>query len=244
MYFSAAASSENDQGSMNLASNTAPVASTMPSRVAAIHGMAECLTWRWTSVTCRPELRSYQSRLRSSVAVPSWTMRLPERSSGSASPRFSRQSRRRAASSLPMMIRVSEPPMKDLRSNPNLLDIDAPQNYLFTTELSIIDKNRSSQSVFDRVDEFHAGRDYFPMLTSAQCRAARGLIEWSQQDLSEKAGVGIVTVRQFEGGKGEPRRATLTVIRQALEAAGVEFIDENGGGPGVRLRKRPQPGGG
>ena len=51
MCFSAAASSENDQGSMNLASNTAPVPSTMPSRVAAIQEMAECLTRRWTSVT-------------------------------------------------------------------------------------------------------------------------------------------------------------------------------------------------
>src|SRR5258708_213374 len=46
VYFSAAASSENDHGSMNLASNTASVPSTMPSRVAAIQGMAECLTWR------------------------------------------------------------------------------------------------------------------------------------------------------------------------------------------------------
>ena len=63
MYFSAAASSENDQGSMNLASNTASVPSTIPSRVAAIQGMAECLTRRWTSVTRRPELRSYQERL-------------------------------------------------------------------------------------------------------------------------------------------------------------------------------------
>jgi hypothetical protein len=46
-----------------------------------------------------------------------------------------------------------------------------------------------------------------------------------------------VTVRQFEAGLNEPRRATLEVIRRALEAAGVEFIDENGGGPGLRLRK-------
>ena len=61
MCFSAAASSENDQGSMNLASNTAPVPSTMPSRVAAIQGMAGCLTRRCTSVTSRPVLRSYQA---------------------------------------------------------------------------------------------------------------------------------------------------------------------------------------
>ena len=98
---------------MNLASNTASVPSTIPSRVAAIHGMAECLTRRCTSRTARPVLRSYQERLSSSVAAPSCTMRLPDRSSGSASPRFSRQRRTRAASSLPMMIRASEPPMND-----------------------------------------------------------------------------------------------------------------------------------
>jgi len=76
------------------------------------------------------------------------------------------------------------------------------------------------------------------MITSSQCRAARGLLDWTQQELADRARVGIVTVRQFEGGLNEPRRATLEVIRRALEAAGVEFIQENGGGPGVRLRKR------
>jgi transcriptional regulator with XRE-family HTH domain len=75
------------------------------------------------------------------------------------------------------------------------------------------------------------------MITSAQCRAARGLLDWTQQELADRAGLGIVTVRQFEAGLNEPRRATLEVIRRALEAAGVEFIDENGGGPGLRLRK-------
>jgi transcriptional regulator with XRE-family HTH domain len=78
------------------------------------------------------------------------------------------------------------------------------------------------------------------MIISAQCRAARGLLEWSQQNLADAAGVGIITVHQFEAGTSEPRRATLQVIRQAFEAAGVEFIDENGGGPGVRLRKPPK----
>src|SRR5262249_27100284 len=115
MYFSAAAYSENDHGSMSLDSKTAPVASTVPSRVATIQGMAECLTRRWTSVTGWPVLRSYQVRLSSSVAAPSWTTRLLDRSSGSASPRFSRQSRSRAASSPPMIIRASEPPMKQRR---------------------------------------------------------------------------------------------------------------------------------
>ena len=53
-------SSENDQGSMNLDSNTASVPSTIPSRVATIQGMAECLTRRWTLVMRWPVLRSYQ----------------------------------------------------------------------------------------------------------------------------------------------------------------------------------------
>jgi transcriptional regulator with XRE-family HTH domain len=76
------------------------------------------------------------------------------------------------------------------------------------------------------------------MITPAQCRAARGLLDWTQQDLAHRAGVGIVTVRQVESGITQPRRATLEVIRRTLEAAGVQFIDENGGGPGLRLRKR------
>ena len=79
------------------------------------------------------------------------------------------------------------------------------------------------------------------MLTPAQCRAARGLLDWSQKDLANQAGVGIVTVRQVEAGATEPRRATLVVLKQAFEGAGIEFIDENGGGPGVRLRKRQRP---
>lgn len=55
--------------------------------------------------------------------------------------------------------------------------------------------------------------------------------------MAERAGVGIVTIRQLEAESHEPRRATLAVVRGAFEAAGVEFIDENGGGAGVRLRK-------
>ena len=76
------------------------------------------------------------------------------------------------------------------------------------------------------------------MISSEQCRAGRALLDWSQGDLANAAGVGVVTVRQLEAAIHVPRRATLEVIRRALEGAGVEFIDENGGGPGVRLRKR------
>ena len=76
-----------------------------------------------------------------------------------------------------------------------------------------------------------------PMITAAQCRAARGLLGWTQYDLAERAGIGIVTVHQFEAGAGQPRRATGEVIRRAFEQDGVVFIEGNGGGPGVRLKK-------
>jgi transcriptional regulator with XRE-family HTH domain len=76
------------------------------------------------------------------------------------------------------------------------------------------------------------------MITASQCRAARGLLDWTQQELADAARVGVATVRLFEGEETETRQATLVVLRQAFEVAGVEFIDENGGGPGVRLRKR------
>jgi transcriptional regulator with XRE-family HTH domain len=64
------------------------------------------------------------------------------------------------------------------------------------------------------------------------------VLSWTQADLAKAASVGVVTVRQFEGESGTPRPATLTDPQQALEAAGLEFIPENGGGAGIRFRKR------
>lgn len=77
------------------------------------------------------------------------------------------------------------------------------------------------------------------MITPAQCRAARALLDWSQQQLADAARVGVVTVRQFEGGGSQPRNATLDVIQRALEAAGVQFLNEGdtAGGPGVSLAR-------
>jgi len=74
-------------------------------------------------------------------------------------------------------------------------------------------------------------------VTSAQCRAARGLLDWTQTKLSESAKVSLSTVKGFEGGRSAPVLQNLAAIRAALEAAGVEFIDENGGGAGVRFKK-------
>jgi len=79
------------------------------------------------------------------------------------------------------------------------------------------------------------------MITPAQCRAARALINWSQLELATAARVGVVTVRQFEIGAAEPRNATADAIERALIGAGVIFVPENGEGPGVRLKKdRPE----
>ncbi|MEA2756814.1 MAG: hypothetical protein QOJ54_3103 [Aliidongia sp.] len=75
------------------------------------------------------------------------------------------------------------------------------------------------------------------MITSAQCRAARALLRWSQDDLAEKSEVGVAAIRTFEAESAAPRRATLAALRLALETAGIIFIAENGEGPGVRLRK-------
>ncbi|PWK65898.1 helix-turn-helix protein [Aminobacter sp. AP02] len=74
--------------------------------------------------------------------------------------------------------------------------------------------------------------------TAAQCRAARALLAWSQSDLCEAAGVGRATLANFEAEKSTPYERTLRDIRAALEAAGVMFIDQNGNGPGVRLKER------
>ncbi len=73
-------------------------------------------------------------------------------------------------------------------------------------------------------------------ITPEQCRAARALLNWSQPDLAEAVGITRETVTNFERAATKPHRSNLEAIRAALEAGGVEFIDRNGGGPGVRLR--------
>ena len=75
-------------------------------------------------------------------------------------------------------------------------------------------------------------------VTSAQVRMARAALNWTVRDLAEAAGIHRNTVTNIEVGRyaGDPQ--TLDVIEATLRSAGVIFIDENGGGPGVRLRKR------
>jgi len=106
----------------------------------------------------------------------------------------------------------------------------------------IIKDTTPSQSFFDGIDDFGRMCEPKKMISSAQCRAARGLLDWSQQELAERAGVGVVTVRQLEAGTHQPRRSTLEVVRRCLESGGVEFIEENGGGVGARFREKTSGG--
>ena len=61
-----------------------------------------------------------------------------------------------------------------------------------------------------------------------------------REDSGDICRFGVATIYLFEGETAESRHATLAVLRRTFELAGVDFIDENGGGPGVRLRKRSQ----
>jgi transcriptional regulator with XRE-family HTH domain len=76
-------------------------------------------------------------------------------------------------------------------------------------------------------------------LTSAQIRAARSLIRWSAEDLAGRSSLSVATIRRAEliDGETSMTAANDLAVRRALEAAGVEFIDENGGGVGVRFRE-------
>lgn len=75
------------------------------------------------------------------------------------------------------------------------------------------------------------------ILTVEQSRAARGLLNWNQNQLAEAAHIGGATIRRFEAGRRVPVYNNLMAIRRALEDAGVEFLPaRNGKGVGVRLR--------
>ena len=77
-------------------------------------------------------------------------------------------------------------------------------------------------------------------ISSELVRAARALLRWEQRDLAEASTVSLPTIKRLEARPGAlvAHDRTIADIRRAFERAGIEFIDENGGGPGLRLRKR------
>ena len=76
------------------------------------------------------------------------------------------------------------------------------------------------------------------MVTSDQIRAARALLRWSARELAERSRVSLPTIQRMEAGEGVPggRSRNLDAVMRALEEAGVAFIFEDEGGPGVRFR--------
>jgi len=77
------------------------------------------------------------------------------------------------------------------------------------------------------------------ILSSELIRAARALLRWEQRDLAVASSVSLPTIKRLEAKPGAmaAHLSTVAALRKALETAGVEFIDENGGGSGVRIKK-------
>ncbi len=78
------------------------------------------------------------------------------------------------------------------------------------------------------------------MITSAQIRAARALLDWSRADLSKRSGMGQSALMRFESSHGVPSGniKTFDAIQKTFEEAGIEFIGSPEDAPGVRLRKK------
>jgi transcriptional regulator with XRE-family HTH domain len=76
-------------------------------------------------------------------------------------------------------------------------------------------------------------------ILGAQIRAARALLRWAAADLVRESGVSLATIQRAEAvdGKTAMTLANASAVRRAFEAAGIEFLEENGAGPGARLRK-------
>ncbi len=79
------------------------------------------------------------------------------------------------------------------------------------------------------------------MITPAQCRAARGLLDWTQTELAARSGVGCSTIRSFENGRHGLMRSNRRMLLATFEAAGVMFLAADAEGPGVRLRDVAAP---
>ena len=74
------------------------------------------------------------------------------------------------------------------------------------------------------------------MLTAVQVRMARAALKWSNLDLATKAGISTGPLTRLEKGEDVQAR-TLRAIENVFKEAGIEFIEEDDGGPGVRLKK-------
>jgi DNA-binding XRE family transcriptional regulator len=139
-----------------------------------------------------------------------------------------------------MMIRASEPPMRlrlcvesvilSLCSFTDLSDLRGFRCACDLDQQKLLIRHVGGMSTIN-VDK----------MTPAQCRAARGLLGITQSQLAHAAGRGLSTVVDFEKERRLVSLGAVEAIRAALERAGIEFIAENGGGEGLRLRKPRHP---
>jgi transcriptional regulator with XRE-family HTH domain len=92
------------------------------------------------------------------------------------------------------------------------------------------------QRIQDKIGKINRNRNTVMIFLPVQCQMARAALGWGVRELAAAAKVSVDTLSRFERGEALKER-TVEAIQHALEAAGIEFIPENGGGPGVRLRK-------
>jgi DNA-binding XRE family transcriptional regulator len=139
------------------------------------------------------------------------------------------------------MIRASEPPTNECRLSYGFLHAGNFMTY------SHSGPSGSLVPIWDQ--KYHMGvvlvkkigeKRMVKPLAGSQIRAARALLRWTADDLAREAALGRNTILRAEVADDQTSltAANDLALRRALEAAGVEFIDEDGGGPGVRLRKR------
>ncbi len=82
------------------------------------------------------------------------------------------------------------------------------------------------------------------MISAEQLKAARGLLSWNQSRLAQASNLALSTIKRMErpGGLARGISENVMKVQRALESAGIIFIDENGGGPGVRLKRGAEKG--
>jgi DNA-binding transcriptional regulator YiaG len=90
---------------------------------------------------------------------------------------------------------------------------------------------------FVALDENNLDRYSMGMMTPQQCRAARGWLDLSQDDLAKAASVSLSTVRDFEKGRRVPIQATLKAMEAALVGQGIEFLSKDGEAQGIAFVK-------
>jgi DNA-binding transcriptional regulator YiaG len=127
-----------------------------------------------------------------------------------------------------------------VKTRPTLTEFRVGGQHFSIKSLSISEKRHGSTHIVDDVpcQRYPRVLNGIPMTISpVQSRAARGLVGVSQVELARSANLSESTVRDFEKGRRMPSINNLEAIRRALEARGAIFLDENGEGPGVRLKK-------